>query len=359
MAQASSRPVKSFTVVFEGKRVEAYNEQRAARATAQRFGTEHHELTVDITTPDDLLDVMSRFDQPFGNPTAYLTYLIARHTRREVTVALSGAGGDELFAGYPRYRAASLARWALRVPGPVRRATQRALELLPDDRRGGRRHRLRRFLGGLDRDFPTQFVKWTYFLDEADKARLLAGGGAASGILAADRIIRHHLDSSALRDVGNRMLYADVRTFLLDNILEYSDKMTMAVGLEGRVPYLDPRVVEHAMRVPFASKLRGGQGKRILREAFADLLDGPDEGKRGFNAPLGVWVRDVLDPYFDEHMDRQTVRAHGIFDWERIEVLRGQHRRGERDNSYELFAIIVFDVWFRAHLLGTPVGAAR
>jgi asparagine synthase (glutamine-hydrolysing) len=359
MAQASSRPVKSFTVVFEGKRVEAYNEQRAARATAQRFGTEHHELTVDITTPDDLLDVMSRFDQPFGNPTAYLTYLIARHTRREVTVALSGAGGDELFAGYPRYRAAALARWALRVPGPVRRATQRALELLPDDRRGGRRHRLRRFLGGLDRDFPTQFVKWTYFLDEADKARLLAGGGAASGILAADRVIRHHLDSSALRDVGNRMLYADVRTFLLDNILEYSDKMTMAVGLEGRVPYLDPRVVEHAMRVPFASKLRGGQGKRILREAFADLLDGPDEGKRGFNAPLGVWVRDVLDPYFDEHMDRQTVRAHGIFDWERIEVLRGQHRRGERDNSYELFAIIVFDVWFRAHLLGAPVGAAR
>ena len=362
MAQVSSRPVKSFTVVFEGRHVNAYNEQRAARATAERFGTEHHELAVDITTPSDLLGVVRHFDQPFGNPTAYLTYLIAKHTRREVTVALSGAGGDELFAGYPRYRAASLARWALRVPGPLLRAAQRALELLPDDRRGGRRHRMRRFLGGLDHDFPSQFVKWTYFLDEADKAQLLDARirlRAGPGLLAADRIVRRHLEASPLTDVGNRMLHADVQTFLVDNVLEYSDKMTMAVGLEGRVPYLDPRVVEHSMHVPFSSKLRGGQSKRILRKAFADLLDEPgrDDEKHGFNAPLGVWMRDVLDGYFDEHMGRDTLGTHGIFDWERIQVLRQQHRRAVRDNSYELFAIIMFDVWFRAYVLGLEVDA--
>ncbi len=361
MAQASSRPVKSFTVVFEGKHVDAYDERRGARATAERFGTEHHELTVDITAPTDILGLVRHFDQPFGNPTAYLMYLIARHTRREVTVALSGAGGDELFAGYPRYRAASLARWALRVPGPLRRAARRALELLPDDRRGGRRHRMRRFLSGLDHDFATQFVKWTYFLNEEDKARLLAASRPLGmpGALAADRIVRRHLESSRLADPGNRMLYADVQTFLVNNILEYTDKRTMAVGLEGRVPYLDPRVVEHSMRVPFSSKLHRGRTKLILRQTFADLLDEPgrNDDKRGFNAPLGVWVRDVLDDYFDEHMGREPVSTHGIFDWERIQALRQQHRRAERDNSYELFAIIMFDVWFRGYVLGAKVEA--
>src|SRR5262249_41038945 len=121
MAQASSRPVKTFTVIFQGKDVQSYNEQEAARAVARKFGTEHHEIPVDISNPAEMLNLVEFFDQPFGNPTFYLTYLISRHTRHEVSVALCGAGGDELFAGYPRYRAVGLSRWFRWLPSALLR----------------------------------------------------------------------------------------------------------------------------------------------------------------------------------------------------------------------------------------------
>src|SRR5262249_8681010 len=198
MAQASARPVKTFTIVFHGQDVQFYNEQEAARAVAQKFGTEHHEIPVDISDPSALFDLVEYFDQPFGNPTFYLMYLISRHTRAEVTVSLCGAGGDELFAGYPRYRAIALARWLRRLPGPVLAGMRSASRLLPARHRATRLHRAGQFLNGLDHDTARQFTKWVYFLDEPGKASLLRNdgwlaGGGSDRPLPAERVIRDHL----------------------------------------------------------------------------------------------------------------------------------------------------------------------
>ena len=354
MAEASAKPVKTFTVVFQGKNVELYNEQDEARSVSQRFATEHYETTVDISRPLEMLELIENFDQPFGNPTFYLMYLISRAARKEVTVALSGAGGDELFAGYPRYRAMGLARWLHWLPKPVLAGTGRAMDLLKDDYRSAGLRRARQFVSGIDPDFAREFVNWTYFLKEDEKQHLLTSVATNGGYLPAERIVRKFLDESGLEDAGNKALHADIQTFLPDNILEYTDKMSMAVSLEVRVPYLDYRVVEHSLAVPFEHKLRSGRSKVMLKETFADLL--PAENlqapKKGFNFPLATWMRDTFDSYFDQTMTRQSVEEDGIFNWSYIQMLRERHRAGKSDNSYPLFSLIMFDAWFRRYLKG-------
>jgi asparagine synthase (glutamine-hydrolysing) len=359
MAQASTQPIKTFTVMFQGKDIQFYNESAGARAVAQAFGTEHHEIAVDIPDPTAMLKLIEFFDQPFGNPTFYLMYLISQQARTKATVALCGAGGDELFAGYPRYRALALGRWLQRVPYPLLDGARWLLNLPADSYRTMTLRRARQLLNGLDEDVARQFVNWTYFLNARDKAALLRANGqgdqyAHGSVLPSERIVRQYLDESPLPDIGNRMLHLDVQTFLVDNILEYTDKMSMAVGLEVRVPYLDHRIVEHSLAIPFGRKLRGKHSKIILRDAFADLLPPLSQKapKRGFNAPLAVWMRDHLDSYFDRYMRREATAQQGIFAWEALQHLRHLHRTGKRDTSYELFAIIMFDVWYRTYLLG-------
>lgn len=358
MAQSSSQPVKTFTVVFQGKNVEFYNEQDQARAAANKFATEHHELPVDISQPVEMLNLIDHFDQPFGNPTFYLMYLISKAARTGVTVALCGAGGDEMFAGYPRYRAIGLSKWAHLMPRPARAGMRRLMNVMADDYGSAGLRRARQFIDGLDGDFAQEFVNWTYFLKESEKRSLLAVQGAQNGgFLRSARIVDELLKQDGKGEIGNRALAVDLQTFLPDNILEYTDKMSMAVSLEVRVPYLDYRVVEHSLNTPFNYKLRGGKSKLLLKDAFADLLppENASAPKKGFNFPLAVWMRDYFDKYFDVYMGRDYLREQGIFDWNYIQSLREQHRRGKSDNSYPLFSLIMFDVWYRKYLSGSGI----
>ncbi|MCI0337210.1 MAG: asparagine synthase (glutamine-hydrolyzing) [Acidobacteria bacterium] len=354
MASRSSKPVKSFTVLFEGDDLDYYDERNEARRIAEKFSTEHHELPIDLSRPEEMLDLVEYFDQPFGNTTLYLTYLLSRHTRDYVTVALSGAGGDELFGGYPRYRAVKAMRYLRFIPRIAAQAGLAAVSQLQDNFANRRLHRIRALLDGLDRDPARQYLKWVYYLDEERKAKLLKSRNGDQ--LSSHRILQLHLDRIPLSwDDGNRFSYLDVETFLPDNLLEYSDKMSMAWSLELRVPYLDPRVVELAFQIPFHLKLNAAKSKVILRDAFADLI--PAENlrmpKKGFNVPLGAWMRTKLDRYFDELLPRNYVEREGIFNYDYITHLRQEHQRGRRDNAYELFAILIFDTWYRKYITKT------
>ncbi len=358
MARTSSERVRTFTVVFEGEDFAFYDERGVARQTALQFGTDHTEIPVRVGDPSEMLRLLGYFDQPFGNPTSYLMRLISEASRGEVTVALCGAGGDELFAGYPRYRAARMAERFGFLPAGAVRASANLLTPFRDSYRTMTLRRARGLLEGWDRDEARRFVNWTYFLTGARKARLLGGPRMREARLRdAARIVRAAIEASRLPDAGSRLLEADLRTFLLDNLLEYTDKMSMSVGLEVRVPYLDHRFVAAAMRVPFDRKLEGNRTKAVLRDTFADLI--PDAArtapKKGFNVPLGAWMRDRLDGYFDRAMGREAVTAQGIFDWEELQRLRDEHRRGRRDNGYELYGVLVFDLWFRSTILGEDV----
>ncbi len=356
---SEGRRVKTFTVLFDEPEMTYYDERVEAQRVADKFSTEHHELTIDLSRPEEMLDLVEYFDQPFGNTTFFLTYLLARYTRESVTVALSGAGGDELFGGYPRYRAVQAMKYLRFVPRAAANAALAALSFQQDKFNDRRLHRIRALLGGLDGDEARQYLKWVYYLDEERKQKLFGRNGRQD----SSRLLQGHLDHIPARwDDGNRFSYLDVETFLPDNLLEYSDKMSMAWALELRVPFLDPRVVELAFCIPFSMKLNRRGSKMILRQAFADLI--PQENlrapKKGFNVPLGSWMRNKLDRYFDELLPREYVRREGIFDYDYIQQLREEHQRGRRDNAYELFAILIFDTWYRKYITQTmPMKAVR
>lgn len=359
MASQSSGPVRTFTVLFDEPGMEYYDEREEARRIADKFSTEHHELPIDLSHPEEMLDLIEYFDQPFGNTTFYLTWLLSRYTREHVTVALSGAGGDELFGGYPRYRAVQAMRYLRWVPPAFGRGALAMLSHFKDGFGDRRLHRLRALLAGLDRNEASQYLKWVYYLDEERKRELfdLARAGASGSPPEPSwRVLAERLrEIPAEWDTGNRFSFLDVETFLTDNLLEYSDKMSMACSLELRVPYLDPRVVELAFRIPFAMKLNRSGSKMILRKAFASMIPEANRQipKKGFNVPLGHWMRTKFDRYFDELLPRDYIEREGIFHHEAITHLRDEHRRGERDNSYELFAILIFDTWYRKYITQT------
>ena len=371
LARKEDASLQSYTVIFEEKAFAAYNERDTSRAASRHLDIGHHELRISDAAPEEILNLVGYFDQPFGNPTSYLMYLISKHAREHIKVALCGAGGDELYAGYPRYRATELARHLRWIPRSLLRLSGHTLGVFRDSFHTMRLRRARKFLEGLSDDPVCQFVRWTYFLGKDEKSHLLHSPGSTVGRLESlapsERVLSRAVERSSLSDVRNRYLHADVQTFLVDNVLEYTDKMSMAVPLEVRVPLLDHRFVEFSLNVPFSRKLKNSQGKLLLRETFADLL-APEvlrAPKRGFNVPLALWMTQTFDSYFDrtpQARERWGDEAgetwrEGILDADFIRQLREEHRRGRQDHSYPLFGVIMFDVWWRQYVKASALGA--
>jgi asparagine synthase (glutamine-hydrolysing) len=311
-----------------------------------------------------MLDLLEYFDEPFGNPTLFLQWLIAGKAREHITVALSGAGGDELFAGYPRYRAMQLSAAIHRVPKPWLRFASRSLARLRDANKSMHLRRARELLDGLDEDPLREFQSWTYYMTEADKALLLRERSA--NCLPSNRVLRQQYEECR-SSPDNRMLQLDVQTFLVDNLLNYTDRMSMAVGMEVRVPFLEADFVQFALNLPMSWKL-GWQSKNIMRKTFAQYLAPAIRRgkKRGFNAPLGVWMRDQLDQYFEAARDTghplrerlgddigATWLTSRLLNADYIDWMRQQHREGRQDLAHELFAVIMFDLWWRKYITGT------
>jgi asparagine synthase (glutamine-hydrolysing) len=349
----STSRLKTFTVVFEGEGIAAYDEREAAERVARHLNTDHTEVRVTVRDPDEVFELLGYFDQPFGNPTFYLSYLVSKATREHVTVALSGAGGDELFGGYPRYRVLPLAAALSRVPGVLRPPIEGILARVPENPDQPMIRRAKLLARGIGEALPEQYLRWTYFFSDEQKQALLRPlleqrGPREPSVRVIEQLLRREGGQSLL----NRIELIDLSTFLLDNILEYTDKTSMAVGLEARVPFLDPRLVAFSLTLAPHEKVTPTRSKVLLRDAFPELLpkeclQGP---KRGFCPPLPAWMKSHFDRYFDSALSREAVRRQGIFDYDVIERLRGEHKAGRRDNSMELFSILVFDRWFRRYV---------
>jgi asparagine synthase (glutamine-hydrolysing) len=368
LAKRKKKDIQTYTLAFAGEEYRFFNEAETARAVSRHLGTEHFELSVKFPDLFELLKVVELFDQPFANPTSYLMHQLSQTVRERITVALCGAGGDELFAGYPRSSAVRMARRMKWFPRPLLRFGANAMLMLRDSHQTPYLRRARKFLAGLDSDFFVQYANWTYFLNEDQKHRLmhcgLRGVSPCSELHSSVDALRSAYAQSRLRDQDNRTLQMDLKTFLVDNILAYTDRMSMATALEVRVPLLDTAFVEMSLNAPFAYKCRNGDSKAILTDAFAEFF--PPETrhapKRGFNVPLGLWAGKLFDPYFDASLhgshplrkrlgdDVGAAWNDGILDLNFVQQLRWQHRHGKRDNSHELFACILFDVWWRKYM---------
>jgi asparagine synthase (glutamine-hydrolysing) len=371
LAKAAKTDIQTYTLTLPGEEYRFYNEAEKGRATSRHLGTEHFELPLDRPELSDILNLVEFSDQPFANPTSYLMHALSKKAREHITVALCGAGGDELFAGYPRSSAVRLAKRLGWVPRPFLQFGRKFLGLLRDSHRNPYLRRARKFLAGLDSDFLLQYSNWTYFLNETQKHRLLFGGFGGQtrrdGLRPSVEILRLAFDQCFLSEPDNCVLHMDLKTFLADNVLEYTDRMSMATGLEVRVPLLDCGFVEIGLNTPFAYKIRNGRTKAILVDTFAEFFtpEVRNAPKRGFNAPLGQWMGRLFDEYFEASdkpshplqkklgEDVGSAWRDGILDFNFIQHLRAEHQQGREDRSHELFACMVFDVWWRKYIRKT------
>jgi asparagine synthase (glutamine-hydrolysing) len=356
MQAQSAQRVKTFTIGFNEA---GYNEAEHAKAVAAHLGTDHTELYV---TPQQAMDVIPRlptlYCEPFSDSSQIPTFLVAQLARQQVTVSLSGDAGDELFCGYNRYLMASgLWKKLSMLPAGSRRLAARGLTAIAPERWNA-------LLGPVQGMLPASLRH----ANLGDKLHKGAGVLAAGSVDALYRGLVSHWDDPASVVIGGsepptlltgnapalpglddiqRMMALDTLTYLPDDILVKLDRAAMGVSLEGRVPFLDHRVVEFAWSLPQTMKLRDGVGKWALREVLyrhvpKALIERP---KMGFGVPIGDWLRGPLRDWADALLDEARLRQEGYFHPAAIRKKWDEHLSGARNWQYHLWDVLMFQAW--------------
>ncbi|MBN1911144.1 MAG: asparagine synthase (glutamine-hydrolyzing) [Pirellulales bacterium] len=352
MKDLTDEPVRTFSIGFP---VAEYDETRYARLAAEQFGTVHEEFRVEPDAVDVLDKLVWHFDEPFADSSAVPTWYVAQLTRQHVTVALTGDGGDELFAGYPRYRAVALASRFDRLPAGLRSVLAgRYWQLLPSSpRQKSIIRRGKRFVEVLRQTPWRRYFDWISIFNEAQRAALYTDEMVGS-LPDADPIQFLLLAAarSAGRDPVTQTSLTDLLTYLPCDLMTKVDIASMAHGLECRQPFLDHRVVELAARMPVVYKYRRNRGKRILLETFADLIPRPIRRRRkmGFGVPLDAWFRGPLSGMARAVLLDTRTTARGYFRPETVTALLDDHQSGRFDHSYRLWSLLVLELWQRRWL---------
>jgi asparagine synthase (glutamine-hydrolysing) len=353
MACASNRPVKTFSIGFKDDHL--YDETHYAREVSERYGTDHHEFKLGYQDMLDVLpDVIATFDEPFADSSAIPTYIVAQETKKYVTVALSGDGGDELFAGYRSYLSEYWYTRYMQIPGLFRKGLiENLTKTLPDSRDVKILEyirRLKKFIKATKGSFPERLLALKEVFPEEIRKNILLNNynnGNRSRDLSLGWINR--LLGCYNGDRINSMLYSDLKDSLPGDMLTKVDWMSMKNSLEVRVPLLDHRVVELAFRMKGSLKLNNGRTKYILKEAFKDLLPASlyNRPKAGFEVPISRWLKTDLKFLIDQYLAKEKLGEQG----EIVDDLIQKHLSNKTDTSWMLWNLIVFQQWYQNYFL--------
>jgi asparagine synthase (glutamine-hydrolysing) len=354
--QSSSEPVKTFSIAFSEA---SFDESRYARSVAKYLGTDHHEERLSATLAANLVsEIGSWMDEPFADPSLVPTYLLSRFTRRHVTVALGGDGGDELFAGYPMYFGHHLLNFYRRIPAFLRKGLIEAVvNRLPVKTKNlSFDYRARRFITAANYDeVARHHILFGSFTPAEQLMALSADAiGASDGDIygAAQNITDTQCDAD---NIVERMQYLDTRFYLAEDILTKVDRASMAVSLEVRAPFLDHRVAEFAASLPVSYKLHGFTSKYILKKSVHELL--PDfvtkRGKKGFGVPVAEWLKKDLRSLARDLLSPQRIARMGLFNPAYVTRLQDEHERGVANHRKALWTLLMFELW-RESFVETP-----
>ncbi|KKL79431.1 hypothetical protein LCGC14_2014920, partial [marine sediment metagenome] len=355
MAQEMNQPVKTFSIGFEDS---TYNELEYTRLIAKKYNTEHHEFIVKpdaVSLTEKLLDYL---DEPLGDFSIFPTYLVSKMAHKYVKVALSGDGGDELFAGYDTYLADKMATYYTKLPEMLKDGIIAKLfeSIRPSSKKKGFINRTKRFLEGMQLPHNLHHTRWMVFLKHAEKELLYTPELRMSNSMDEEyQFIYRYFDEAMDYDQGdtlNQQLYVDLKTYLPDNILVKVDRMSMSTSLETRVPFLDYRFVELISSFPGHLKQKGLKTKWILKQAMKDLL--PQEiltrGKEGFSIPIKNWLQNELKPMMMDVLSPNKIKREGFFNERYIERLKAEHLNGTQNHSHRLWSLMVFEIWMQKYL---------
>lgn len=373
----TNRPMKAYTIAFraEDARLEQSDEDwKYAKIVAEKFGAEHHPILVSPSIVDLLPKVVWHLDEPVADPAAITSYLICKAASEEVTVLLSGQGGDEIFGGYRVHLADRLSRPVSALPRrAVRSGLVPMLDVLPRirERIPGMKpgkvmayHRyLRKLFLGAHYSRDLRYVYHRSYYPPGDQPRLYTSDFARR-VAGSDPYESHlrYLREADGASFVDRMLYLDQKTFLPELNLTYSDKTSMAASVEVRVPLLDQQLASFMRGVPGDFKIRGMKQKYLFKKAMEGML--PHEviwrGKAGFGAPIRNWMHGDLAPMIDDLLSERSLRHRGYFDSAMIARMREEDRSGAADHTYRLWALLTLELWMRTFVdarhtsAGTP-----
>jgi asparagine synthase (glutamine-hydrolysing) len=349
MSQLSSQTIRTFSIGFEE---ESFNELASARVVAQQFATHHNELVVRPNIADLLPELIGHFDQPFADSSAVPFYYVSKLARQHVKVALSGEGGDEVFAGYDTYAAHKIAEVYKRLPKSVTTTIIPAIvKRLPvSHKKVSFDYKAKRFIEGSLLPPADGHYWWKVIFTEQAKAELYAE--YREGFEDPCRLYRQAYEHCSAVDPLTRLQHIDMKVYLPDDLLVKADRMSMANSLEARVPFLDHRVVEFAASVPPGLKLRGLTKKYILKRTMlphlpAKILNGK---KRGFNPPMATWLRHELRDVVHEVLGPQRLKEAGFFNPSAVAAVIRDHELKRVDYNRNIWSLLVFMLWHSQYL---------
>jgi asparagine synthase (glutamine-hydrolysing) len=364
MSAATDGRVPTYTVGFSAADLAheiVPDDVRYARQVSEAFDTDYHERTLQADIVDLLPRLMWHLDEPIADPATITTFLICSAARERLTVILSGVGGDEVFAGYPRHVAARIGRILDLMPQRARAAAaglvDRRMTMGAPGRLRGPRRNLMKLARGGGASPEWRYLTYCSYYRPDELPRVLSGELRSS--LGAHDPFRHHLayfDRVSEQHWLNKLLYVDMKTFLPCLNLAYTDRMSMASGAEVRVPLLDDEVVDLGGRIPPELKLRRMQRKYVFKRSQQGVL--PEEviwrPKAGFGAPLRSWLGKELRPMVDQLLSPDSVRARGLFDAKEVQRIIAADRAGTADNALRIWTLLTLELWQQVHMDSSP-----
>jgi len=354
MAAVSERPVETFTVGFEDSGSSFMDERVYARMIAQRYRLNHHEINVKPHVTDIIEDIVAAFDEPFADDSVVPSYYISREAARFVKVALTGLGGDELFAGYRRHIGVRIGDAYGHLPRWLRqRLVDPVVRRLPEPKSSSDRiDHLKRFSRASSLSPSGRYQDSMVTLPAAERSRLyLKDIAARIDPVATAATLTATFDGFKHGTSVDRALKTDLRRYLPDDILTLTDRLGMWHSLELRVPFLDRHLVEEAMTIPTRLKIHGLNQKHVLKQVAARWLPEPvlQHRKQGFEAPMGRWLRGPLSGMMQDILTYHALDSAGIFDPREVERLKREHLSGVRKHSKLLFSLLMFQLWHATH----------
>lgn len=346
--QHATERVKTFSIGFEE---DSFDESKYARQVAKHLNTEHYEDKLSATTAGDLISEIGKWlDEPMSDGSLIPTFLLARFVRKYVTVALGGDGGDELFAGYPMYYAHRVAAKYKAIPSFVRSGLieplVNALPVSTDNMSFD--YKAKRFVRAAKFDDVARHHSWFGSFSTDQHEKLFSKDLIAQTEADIYRGVRELVNAWDAKEIIARMQYADINYYLAEDILTKVDRAAMAVSLETRAPFLDPRVGQFAASIPVEYKLQGKSGKVILKEAMKGLL--PHEilhrPKKGFGIPIAEWLKGRLNSLMHDMLSPDRLTSQGLFNSDYVQQLIREHETGAASHHKELWTLLVFELWF-------------
>jgi len=352
MSRLSTDPVKTFTIGFACADETYEDERQYATLLAERYHTDHREHVVAPHADGLLTRIVEAFDEPFADDSTIPSYFVYKLARKRVTVALSGLGGDEAFAGYSRYVGYQLSHLYNGFPAWLRRVVgNRIVGALSDGTWGGlKMSHVKRFVRSAALPDDRRYLGFvTKLPDRYQKTFFSASrSDCTAAVEAAKEEFLKHFNSSQADEPLNRVFYCDMKTYLPDDILTCTDRLSMHHSLEVRVPFLDHKLIEYSATIPPEMKLKPFRGKYLLKKAVGELLPSPiiRHHKQGFVGPTELWLKGELREFTVEKLSEKQLSTHGLFDYQTVTAILDDHYSGRENNDVLIWSLLIFQSWF-------------